>query len=57
MGRQGGLWGAELREDLETGGWRVRKYEVSESAEPAGTNWFPVADFVRELGEAGTSTH
>ncbi len=48
MGRQGGLHGAALAQDLADGTWRTRKYEVR--YEPlAARNWFAITDFVARL--------
>jgi hypothetical protein len=50
MGRGGGLTGARLTEDLETGSWRTRTYEVrlDPRHEP---NWFPTTEFIaRTIG-------
>jgi hypothetical protein len=46
MGRSQGEHGDPLREDVESGGWRKQRYEVSHSSEPPNRNWFPVAKFV-----------
>jgi len=45
MGRNRGLDGPELANDIDTGGWRTRRYEVRRDPLEA-SNWFPVADFV-----------
>ncbi len=48
MGRQGGLHGAALAQDLADGSWRTRKYEVR--YEPlAARNWFAISDFLARL--------
>ncbi len=50
MGRQGGLHGAALGQDLAEGSWRRRKYEVR--YEPlAARNWFAITDFLARLPE------
>lgn len=46
MGRGGGLQGAALAEDVLTGKWRVRRYEVRQDALPGNPNWFNVLDFI-----------
>jgi hypothetical protein len=50
MGRVNGLNGAELAEDISSGAWRARKYEVR-SQPLEQKNWFPIADFIAILGE------
>ena len=49
MGRQGGLNGSPLREDLDSGRWRGWPYEVSRSLTPSNSNWFLVESFVSAL--------
>lgn len=51
MGRGGGLGGAKLREDIQSGGWRDCLYEVSRSRIAANSNWFPVESFVAALND------
>lgn len=48
MGRKLGLHGPALREDLDSGNWTKRKYEVSSHAALAenNRNWFYIHDFV-----------
>jgi hypothetical protein len=53
MGRQGGI-NAFASQDLVGGAWKARQYRVSSATSgvlPA--NWFPIADFVRKIDEAG----
>lgn len=53
IGRGGGRGGSGFRQDLETGGWRHRSYEVNTVAPAApGRNWFSWADFARAVGQA-----
>ncbi len=48
MGRQGGLQGGALAQDLADGSWRRRKYEVR--YEPlVARNWFVITDFLARL--------
>ncbi|MEX1046179.1 MAG: hypothetical protein WD757_06840 [Actinomycetota bacterium] len=49
MGRQLGLNGDELREDIESGRWTEQTYEVSRRPDPANRNWFLVSDFVEVI--------
>ena len=46
MGRNFGLHGDPLREDVESGRWRKQNYEVSSAAEPPNKNWFNISEFV-----------
>ena len=48
MGRKLGLHGPALREDVDSGNWRRRKYEVSSNLTLAenNRNWFYIRDFV-----------
>jgi hypothetical protein len=48
MGRQGGLDGPGLAQDISTGGWRRRVYEVR-STPIAARNWFAVDDFIARV--------
>ena len=48
MGRSGGLDGAALTDDIESGAWASRRYEVGFS-EPPNANWFLIAEFVSRL--------
>ena len=48
MGRQGGLDGPGLVQDVSTGGWRRRVYEIR-SKPITAKNWFPVDDFIARL--------
>ncbi len=45
MGRNRGLDGPELANDIDAGGWRTHRYEVRREPLDA-SNWFPIADFV-----------
>ena len=47
MGRTGGLSGAALTDDVDTGRWRRQMYEVSSNSKPPNSNWFPIEAFVQ----------
>lgn len=50
MGRNRGLTGAPLRSDIDTGAWKIRRYEVTyEKIEPPPTNWLRISDFVEQV--------
>lgn len=49
MGRKQGLAGAALADDIRSGAWKLRQYEVSRKARPANPNWFKISDFVSRL--------
>ena len=53
MGRDGGVNGAALADDLTTGGWRTRRYEVRYDPLPHNRNWFPISDFTQRIDQAG----
>ena len=46
MGRMGGLGGAALTKDLDSGSWRGQSYEVRTGQEPPNGNWFAVEEFI-----------
>lgn len=46
MGRNLGLHGDPLREDIESGRWRKQSYEVSAAATPPNKNWFQIHEFI-----------
>ncbi len=57
VGRDGGLMGPALTEDIASLRWRQQKYETNRQAvEPPNRNWFTLSDFARlvqsALGEA-----
>jgi hypothetical protein len=56
MGRNLGLRGDPLREDIESGRWRKQNYEVSSAAQPPNRNWFPIYEFIALVGALDTST-
>jgi hypothetical protein len=48
MGRARGVHGPELAEDLQSGSWRLRKYECN--SQPVNNrNWFPIESFVKMI--------
>ena len=46
MGRQGGIKGDSLKEDIAENKWKEHEYEVRESSADLPANWFPISDFV-----------
>jgi hypothetical protein len=50
MGRQGGLHGDDLAQDIASGGWLHRTYEVRREPLDA-KNWFPIEEFISRLPE------
>jgi hypothetical protein len=48
MGRQGGIHGSKLTEDIATGRRANRPYEIKESSD-IRPNWFPISDFVNRV--------
>jgi hypothetical protein len=56
MGRDGGLNGAALADDLKTGAWRTRRYEVRYGPLPHNRNWFPISDFTQRIDQAEAGT-
>jgi hypothetical protein len=52
MGRNGGTQGPALTEDLATGQWRDRQYELRVD-DARNDNWFSIADFLEKINNAG----
>ena len=50
MGKQGGLYGAMLRADIETEKWQNQKYEVRRDPLQGEPNWFPIEEFIKKIG-------
>jgi hypothetical protein len=50
VGRDRGLYGVNLAEDLASGNWRTRLYETN-SQKVSNKNWFPVEEFVTLIDE------
>ena len=47
MGRQDGVNGTRLTEDISTGNWRTFRYETSSKmASEINQNWFAIKEFV-----------
>lgn len=46
MGRNEGLLGEPLLEDIRAGAWRQQRYEVNTMATPPNRNWFSIGDFI-----------
>ncbi|MCY3851748.1 MAG: AAA family ATPase [Acidimicrobiaceae bacterium] len=51
MGRQSGISGTPLRDDLDSGAWRSREYEVRHQSITGNRNWFSIEDFVTLVDE------
>lgn len=50
VGRGGGLFGNQLRHDLESGNWKYQKYESDRNSEsPKNRNWFRLSEFMKLL--------
>ena len=49
IGRSGGLSGPELQQDIRTGEWKSRKYEVRYSPLHGNRNWFSVKEFIEKI--------
>lgn len=49
MGRQGGLGGQELQNDISTGGWKTQRYEVRHDPLYGNRNWFSISEFVKKI--------
>jgi hypothetical protein len=54
VGRSGGLGGERFVDDITSGHWRTRRYEVTEEP-PRNRNWFYVELFVQRILEIGSS--
>lgn len=48
MGRGGGFAGPKLAQDLDSGSWRSRRYQVAMES-PGNRNWFAIEDFMRRI--------
>ena len=49
MGREGGLHGLNIQDDLETGEWMTRKYKVRREPFPNQPRWFAIIDFIQKV--------
>jgi hypothetical protein len=47
MGRELGLHGDKLANDIKNGGWENQYYETSSATEPFNRNWFYIKDFIK----------
>ncbi len=47
MGRDRGISGQRLLEDVNTGSWRTKEYQVSKADKPPNGNWFEISEFVK----------
>lgn len=57
VGRKGGVNGAELKTDKESGGWQTYEYEVNFTGkETPNRNWFSSAEFVEFMKDAEFET-
>lgn len=55
MGRQGGLHGDALQDDIATGGWKEQHYFVRASPDPHNANWFHISEFVDLVSRKSTT--
>jgi len=53
MGRNLGLHGEPLTEDVDSGRWRKQRYEVGSASEPHNANWFLISEFVALVDTIG----
>ncbi|QWC84571.1 hypothetical protein KLP28_13490 [Nocardioidaceae bacterium] len=53
VGRHGGLGGAAFADDLATGAWQSRRYEISDQP-PKNENWFTIHEFKHAVSSAGS---
>jgi hypothetical protein len=53
MGRQGGIDGDSLKEDIKNDTWREQRYQVRDASDALNQNWFPVSVFVKLLADQG----
>ncbi len=50
VGRQGGLTGPGLADDIASGKWKTQKYETNRNSEgPPNANWFSLNEFVAKI--------
>lgn len=50
VGRSGGRTGPKFVDDVNSGAWRAKSYEVALQG-PANTNWFSIADFIAKTAK------
>lgn len=51
VGRNKGRWGPALADDVASGAWRTKKYEVRYDEVPPNRNWMTVEAFVEAVGQ------
>ena len=49
MGREGGLHGSEMQDDLRTGGWKKHRYLVRYEPPSNKSNWFLIEGFIQKI--------
>jgi hypothetical protein len=49
MGRDQGIDGDLIADDIASGGWKSRKYEVRKNALDGHLNWFPIETFIERV--------
>lgn len=56
VGRSGGIKSSLLKRDIETGGWKSQRYEVSYVAPPDPTprNWMRIEEFIEQIAPHAT---
>ncbi len=57
MRREGGVLGANLKGDIDTGNWRTNVYECRTRHLRGNKDWFTVADFVSRVQALDPSAH
>jgi hypothetical protein len=51
MGREKGVNGELLKQDIETGKWITQEYETGFKGDSPSENWFPVEEFVKRIDD------
>lgn len=51
VGRNKGLSGNDLKNDITSGKWKQHRYETKETSVPPNGNWFTLADFILAIGK------
>jgi hypothetical protein len=49
MGRENGIKGDPLKQDIETGKWKTQEYEIGFKGDSPSENWFSIEDFVKMI--------
>lgn len=49
MGRQSGINGQPLKNDLLSAGWKTQRYETRKMELLSNKNWFAVEEFVKQV--------